>query len=63
MFVCAGHTLFFEKLLIFLDPMFNVFSELKSFLSDRVVKPRCSLESFRKCFVPAVLKYFNEHCH
>lgn len=44
------------------QPMCSVFSELYIYFSNRLVMPRCSSERFGKSFVPAAVKFLNEHC-
>ena len=44
-------------------PMQTVFSALKSSFSDRLLMPTpLNTERFRKSFVPAAVRYFNENC-
>lgn len=44
------------------QPMCSVFSELCIYFSNRLVMPRCSSERFGESFVPAAVKFLNEHC-
>ena len=41
-------------------PVYNVFSEARFSVSDRLVMTRGSSERFRKSFEPAAVKFFNE---
>ena len=43
-------------------PLYSVFNAQRSSFSDRFLLLRCSTERFRRSFVPASLKFFNEHC-
>lgn len=40
-------------------PLHNIFRDLKSSFSERLVMPRCSTERLRRSFVPAAVRYFN----
>ena len=42
-------------------PLYPVFDALRSSFSNRLIMPPCSTERFRKSFVPAAVKYFNDH--
>ena len=42
-------------------PLHNLFKGLRSSFSERLVMPRCSSERMRRSFVPAAVRYFNQH--
>lgn len=42
-------------------PLHSIFSGLKSSFSERLVMPRCSTERLRNSFVPAAVRFYNEH--
>ena len=41
--------------------LYPVFDALRSSFSNRLIMPPCSTERFRKSFVPAAVKYYNDH--
>ncbi len=43
-------------------PLYSIFDDLKSSFSERLLMPQCSTEHLRRSFVPAAVKYFNDHC-
>lgn len=43
-------------------PLHSVFNGLRSSFSERLIMPRFSSERLRRTFVPAAVRYFNEHC-
>ena len=43
-------------------PMQDALSELNSSFSDRLLHPRCVTERYRRSFLPAAVRLYNQHC-
>ena len=43
-------------------PLQDSLSALQSSFSDRLIHPRCVKDRFRRSFLPAAVRLFNEHC-
>ncbi|KAK7895274.1 hypothetical protein WMY93_020599 [Mugilogobius chulae] len=43
-------------------PLQDALSALESSFSDRLIHPRCVKERFRRSFLPAAVRLYNEHC-
>lgn len=42
-------------------PLHSTFKGLRSSFSERLVMPKCSTERLRRSFIPAAVRYFNDH--
>lgn len=42
-------------------PLRSIFNELKSSFSGRMLMPRCSTQRLRNSFIPAAVRFFNQH--
>ena len=43
-------------------PMQDTLSALNSSFSDRLLHPRCDTETYRRSFLPAAVRLYNQHC-
>ena len=43
-------------------PFFGIFEALRSTFSGRLRMPVCSTERFRRSFVPAAVRFYNDYC-